>query len=66
MQVFSLNTWQGRDITQEAKDAIARDEEEARAEKEALEVKEAKEAQEAQRAQEASDENIRLVCRDED
>ena len=52
MQVFSLNTWQGRDITQEAKDAIARDEEEARAEKEALE---AKEAQEAQGAQEASD-----------
>ena len=51
MQVFSLNTWQGRDITQEAKDAIARDEEEARAEK----AKEAKETQEAQGAQEASD-----------
>ena len=58
MSVFSLNKWQGRDITQEAKDAIARDEEEARAEKEAREAKEAQEAQgaqEAEGAQEACD-----------
>ena len=47
MRVFSLNKWQGRDITQEARDAIARDEEEARAEKEAREAKEAQGAQEA-------------------
>ena len=50
VQYFSLNSWQGRDITQEAKDAIARDEEEARAEKEAQEAQKAKEAQEAQEA----------------